>query len=284
MIRFSLSKLVMEMVGTCLLTMFFCCMHSGVILLGLWILNVFFWKISGSHFNPAVTFAYMFRKDDKKMGWKIAVAYIIAQIIGAYIGALVINFYSYSLPVLTYNDDFIMRAIFQELLCAFIYVFFFMTNTDEKLAFSNEKAINCFILASSFVGARAMFAGNIAGGSTAAAKDAIDDASSLLPDEAKDAAEDAADAIPDVGAVTTYGAVMNPAIALGICFSALFSEGFDAWEAIYLYPTVPFGAAFLSVLFYELIYKKTQAFLANDDDHSDNSQDNDSTDHGVQHD
>ena len=38
-----------------------------------------------------------------------------------------------------------------------------MTNTDEKLAFSNEKAINCFILACSFVGARAMFAGNIGG-------------------------------------------------------------------------------------------------------------------------
>jgi hypothetical protein len=44
---------------------------------------------------------------------------------------------------------------------------------------------------------------------------------------------------------------------------------------------VPFGAAFLSVLFYELIYKKTQAFLAQDDDHSDgdNSQDHDHTDH-----
>jgi len=61
---------------------------------------------------------------------------------------------------------------------------------------------------------------------------------------------------------------MNPAIAIGIQMSSLFSDGFDAWEAIYLYPTVPFGAAFLSVLFYELVYKKTQAFLAHDDDKS----------------
>ena len=51
-----------------------------------------------------------------------------------------------------------------------------MTNTDEKLAFSNEKAINCFILACSFVGARAMFAGNIGGVSAEQqAQDAIDD-------------------------------------------------------------------------------------------------------------
>jgi|Transcript_615 glycerol uptake facilitator-like aquaporin len=118
-----------------------------------------------------------------------------------------------------------MRALFQELLCSFIFVFFFMTNTDEKLAFSNEKAINCFILAASYVGARAMFAGNLSGSGKYA--------------------------------VTTYGAVMNPAIALGIQIASLFNLGFDAWKAVYLYPTVPFGAAFLSVLFYELIYKKT---------------------------
>ena len=109
-----------------------------------------------------------------------------------------------------------------------------MTNTDEKLAFSNEKAINCFILAASYVGAWAMFAGN----STK---------------------------------TTSYGAVMNPAIALGIIMSSMFNLGFESWKAIYLYPTVPFGAAFLSVLFYELVYKKTQAFLAHEDDNSDNS-------------
>jgi glycerol uptake facilitator-like aquaporin len=273
MIRFSLSKLIMEMVGTCLLTMFFSSGSSGVILLGLWILNVFFWKISGSHFNPAVTFAYMFRKDEKKMGWKIALAYMVAQFIGAYVGALLLNFYTFQLPQLTFTDDFIMRAIFQETLCTFIFVFFFMTNTDEKLAFSNEKAINCFILSASYVGARSMFAGNIAGISVQ-----ID-----MPDIP---GFDIPDVDISAGGVTTYGAVMNPAIALGICLASLFNLGFEAWQAVYLYPTVPFGAAFLSVLFYELIYKKTQAFLAQDDDHSDgdNSQDHDHVDHGVTHD
>lgn len=220
MIKYSLSKLVMEMVGTMLLTMFFSTGSSATILLGLWILNIFFWKISGSHFNPAVTFAYMFRKDDRKMGWKIALAYMVSQFIGAYVGALLLNFYTFNLPQLKFNDSFIMRALIQELLCTFIFVFFFMTNTDEKLAFSNEKAINCFILAASYVGARAMFAGNSFG-------------------------------------VTTYGAVCNPAIALGIQLASVLNLGFEAWNSIYLYPTVPFGAAFLSVLFYELVYKKT---------------------------
>merc|ERR1711953_692701 len=107
MIRFSLSKLVMEMVGTCLLTMFFCCGHSGVILLGLWILNIFFWKISGSHFNPAVTFAFMFRRDDKRMSWKLALAYMMAQTLGAYIGALILDFYTFELDILDFNDSFI---------------------------------------------------------------------------------------------------------------------------------------------------------------------------------
>jgi glycerol uptake facilitator-like aquaporin len=78
MLKLSLSKLVMEAVGTLLLTMFFCSGQQGVMLLGLWITNIFMWKISGSHFNPAVTFAFIFRRDESKMQWKIALAYIVA--------------------------------------------------------------------------------------------------------------------------------------------------------------------------------------------------------------
>lgn len=127
-------------------------------------------------------------------------------------------------------NSFFIRALLQELLCTFMYVFFFMTNTDEKLLFSEEPAINCFILASSYVGARTMFYGNA----------------------------------PEA---TSYGAVMNPAIAIGIQMSSLLNNGFSAWNSIYLYPTIPFGASFLAVLFYELIYKKTRQIL----DHEENS-------------
>jgi len=234
MLKFSLSKLVMEFVGTLFLTMFFSTGSDAIILLGLWILNIFFWKISGSHFNPAVTFAFMFRKDELKMPWKIALSYMVAQTLGGFVGALLLNFYTFDLLPLSYVGDLFFRCLFQEALVSFVFVFFFMTSTDEKLLFSNEKAINCFILASSYVGARAMFYGQ-------------------------------------AFTASTYGAVANPAVAVGIQMSTLFNDGFSAWDSIYLFPTVPFGSAFLAVLFYELVYKKTQAFLAHEDDNSDGS-------------
>ena len=248
MLKYSLSKLIMEFVGTMLFTMFFYSHNSAVILLGLWILNIFFWKISGSHFNPAVTFAFMFRRDDKRMSWKLALAYMMAQTLGAYIGALILDFYTFELPPLDFKDSFIMRSVTQELSVSFVYVFFFMTSTDEKLLFSNEKAINCFILASAYVGARCMFAGNT----------------------------DAA--VTDSGATLVYGAVANPAVALGIQFATLINEGFSAWKAIYIYPLMPFAGSFLAAFFYELVYKKTQAFLANAND------DDSASDEGKTHD
>lgn len=215
MIKFSLSKLVMEFTGTLFFTMFFTAGASltvdlsditgvdisynfsgtsqSIILLGLWILNVFFWKISGSHFNPAVTFAFMFRRDERKMHWKLALAYIVCQLAGGYVGALLVNFYTFNLQELDFEGSFFLRALCQEFLCSFVYVFFFMANTDEKLLFSNEKAINCFILAASYVGARAIFNGQ------------------------------------SQTATEVYGAVMNPATALGICMSTLFNDGFSAF-------------------------------------------------------
>ena len=109
-LKFSLSKLIMEFLGTMFFMLFFQT-GSSTLLLGLWILNIFFWKISGSHFNPAVTFAYIFRKDDNKMPWSLALAYIVAQCLGAYCGALILNFFNFNLGQLTYTGDFIMRAL-----------------------------------------------------------------------------------------------------------------------------------------------------------------------------
>ena len=229
MLKLSLSKLVMEAVGTMLFTMFFTSLSQPVILLGLWITNIFMWKISGSHFNPAVTFAYLFRRDESQMKWDQVLAYCVAQTLGAFVGALLVNFYTFDLFELTYQNDFFLRALIQEGLSSFMYVFFFMTNTDQKLLFSEEPAINCFILSSAYIGARTMFYGN-------------------MPK------------------ATSYGAVMNPAVAIGIQMSTLLNNGFSAWNSIYLYPTIPFGASFLAVLFYELIYKKTRAILDHEED------------------
>jgi hypothetical protein len=130
MLKFSLSKLVMEFTGTLLLTMFFSTNSSTIILLGLWILNIFFMKISGSHFNPAVTLAFMLRKDDLKMPWKIGFSYMVAQMLGGFVGALLLNFYTLELAELSYVGDLFFRCLSQELLVSYVYVFFFLTSTD----------------------------------------------------------------------------------------------------------------------------------------------------------
>ena len=97
MLKFSLSKLIMEFIGTLFLTLFFSSGNSMCILLGLWILTIFFWKISGSHFNPAVTFSLIFRKDERKISVQLALAYIALQFLGGYVGALLVNFYTFNL-------------------------------------------------------------------------------------------------------------------------------------------------------------------------------------------
>lgn len=75
------------------------------------------------------------------------------------------------------------QAIVTEILGTFILVFFYLTQTEEKTLFSKEKSITCFIIASSYIGARAMCAGNH---------------------------------------ITLSGAVLNPGIAIGTSFTQLF--------------------------------------------------------------
>lgn len=77
MIKFSLSKLIGEFIGTMFLTMFFTSMSQNVILAGLWMLTIFIWKLSGSHFNPAVTLSFMIRKSNK-IPIGLGIAFIVA--------------------------------------------------------------------------------------------------------------------------------------------------------------------------------------------------------------
>jgi glycerol uptake facilitator-like aquaporin len=159
MLKYSFSKIIFEFVGTALFTMFFTSGSQSVILAGLFLMTCFCWKISGSHFNPAVTFAFMLRRGDAKFPISRGLMYIVAQLLGGLLGALLVNFYTLNLKVLEYTDPFIIRATLQELLASFVYVIFFLSQTDATMLFSKEAAINCFILASCYVSARAIFFG-----------------------------------------------------------------------------------------------------------------------------
>ncbi len=95
-IRNSILILLFEFLGTLLLALLF---NASVyeptengqgFLLGTWVLIIFSAKVSGSHFNPAITLAFMMRKDiGKRFSRPIGLAYMVFQFGGAICGVLV---------------------------------------------------------------------------------------------------------------------------------------------------------------------------------------------------
>ena len=95
MLKFSLSKMLLELFATGVLTMLFINGDQGVLLLGLWILTIFCWKISSAQLNPAVTLAFMVRRDSKKLHFSMGLLIMAAQFAGAFGGALLMAFFSW---------------------------------------------------------------------------------------------------------------------------------------------------------------------------------------------
>ena len=65
--------------------------------------------------------------------------------------------------------------------------------------------------------------------------------------------------------VTCSGAVLNPAISIGTNFTMLFNQGVKYFSFVWLYGLVPIAGAVLAVVFHELIFKKTQDVLAEEE-------------------
>jgi glycerol uptake facilitator-like aquaporin len=51
-------------------------------------LIIFAAKVSGSHYNPAITLAFIFRKDTGRFSRPLGIAYIVFQIIGGFLASL----------------------------------------------------------------------------------------------------------------------------------------------------------------------------------------------------
>jgi glycerol uptake facilitator-like aquaporin len=134
----------------------------------------------------------MLRKDVGHFPRPLGIAYIFAQFLGGFTGAAVSlifiqGHYGYvDASVFTQNKFYYPSAMIQEALGAFFVVFFYLTQTESKTVFTKEPAINCFIIASAYVGGRSMMSGNM---------------------------------------ITGSGAVLNPAIGVGINFMQLFGNG-----------------------------------------------------------
>ena len=80
--------LIFEFMGT----FFLACAYESLInmqlFLAFFILLLFSARISGSHYNPAVTLAFMFRRDTGQFSKSLGILYIIVQFLGAFCGVL----------------------------------------------------------------------------------------------------------------------------------------------------------------------------------------------------
>jgi glycerol uptake facilitator-like aquaporin len=89
----SLLILLFEFIGTLLLTALFNSCYQALdasgLLCGFFILLIFSARISGSHFNPAITLAFMFRRDTGRFSRLLGLLYIAAQYSGAILGAII---------------------------------------------------------------------------------------------------------------------------------------------------------------------------------------------------
>jgi glycerol uptake facilitator-like aquaporin len=116
----------------------------------------------------------------------------------------------------------------QEIIGTKIFVFFFKIATDERLHFSKENAMNCFIIAAAYTASRRIVNGT-----------------GIL--------------------ISTYGAVLNPAIAFGITFASVFPYPGTTLKWIWIFCGLPFAGSIIAIIFYRFIYLKTQLMIMKDE-------------------
>lgn len=182
MIKYALSKLLYEMVGTYFVCLMFISTAGAApfpIFMTFWIVTAFCIRVSGAHFNAAVSFAFSLRKDTGSISRKLAIWYMAFQCAGALLAGFTCIWIINGVPVAETAPDFWFRAMYQEIAGSFFFVFFFLSQTESKMVISEIETIHCFVLSASYMAARSIVCGN-------------------------------------VGGISTYGAMINPSFAVGI--------------------------------------------------------------------
>lgn len=225
-----------------------------MLLIGLWVMMMFAFEISGAQFNPALTLVFIFRRDAIKMPRSLGLFYILFQMLGAFAGAELTNYIQWGIPRLQYCNGWAFQSLNSEILASSIFVFIYLIQTDMDTRYTKDKAITCFLIASAYVSARGMFAGTYVTSSFSCSTDnQVDDNGDIKFD-----------------ALGTYGTLANPAFAFGIWLTNLLQVGHDnstSFASLWLYPVFPFIGAILAILFYEFIFNKhvqTRAEIVSD--------------------
>jgi len=137
------------------------------LLLGMFVTIMFSARISGSHFNPCITFSYMLGnvkhgKFDRILGFLYMIAQCVGALLGAFIGLIFYsghaenkdlpNGFEYGIKLNVKGDDIIQQMIV-EILGSFFLVFMYLSSTEEKTKFTKDSAVQTIILAGSYLGA-----------------------------------------------------------------------------------------------------------------------------------
>jgi glycerol uptake facilitator-like aquaporin len=188
------------------------------LLLGMFVTIMFSARISGSHFNPCITLAYMLGnvkqgRFDRILGF----LYIAAQFAGALLGCSFAKFFSAGVSkvnlAIASND--IMQTVILEILGSFFLVFMYLTSTEEKTKFTKDAAVQTIILAGSYLGAMLIAGVKL----------------------------DVLDASP-----------VNPAIAIIFVF---FNPTAEAFGSMLIFGTMSLVGSVLALIFFRFVYKKT---------------------------
>jgi glycerol uptake facilitator-like aquaporin len=158
----------------------------------------------------------MLRKDTGKFSRPLGFAYIIFQVVGAFLAGFIAFIFVHDAVDFGIEDTTdIWPAIASEGLGSFFLAFLYLTQTEEKTKLSHDPAITTMIIAASYLAALLM-----------------------------------------VSAPENYLACLNPAVAFGACFEQIYAGNLDGWKRFYVYLPVPFAGALGAVFFHEFIYKK----------------------------
>ena len=117
------------------------------LLLGMFVVIMFGARISGSHYNPIITFSYMIGnvrqgKFDRILG----LFYILAQFAGAFASGfmnLMINGSGETKAILATKDPW--PSTLTEITGSFILVFMYLCSTEEKTKFSKDSIMQTMV-------------------------------------------------------------------------------------------------------------------------------------------
>lgn len=152
----SFTVLVFEFLGTALLTCLIVNYYNEVLLnhnpnrtdlfLGVFMVIMFSYQISGSHFNPCITVGFMigklqFQAFDRALG----MLYIAAQFLGALTGGVFATLFgsgeNEGKTPLYVSDNAVWQQIVLESMASFFLVFMYLISVDKTKRFTEDQVI-----------------------------------------------------------------------------------------------------------------------------------------------